>query len=235
MQDVHLDALQPLLGDAVARRLDAEGDVARLFQAVVALGELGLQHLGVFAPDLVEIVAARRHDNTLFQRVVPAVEIMEGELKSNRRVEVVQKVAPALEDGGLVLVLRKLVVDVLKADGLGVERVAHAADPIRPHPLIGDAVLRGRGLLALSAARPTNGGVDLFALPAGEGLRGGFSVQCSAPPDLILPAAAIRRRSYWFGMAAPAGGESASRRCFLGSARRAYRSFRTSRRGKTAS
>ena len=211
MQDIKLDALQPLLGDAVVLRFDAEGDVARLLEAVVALGELGLQHLGVFAPDLVEIITARRNDDTLFQRVVPAIEIMEGELEPNRRVEVVQKIAPALKDGRLVIVLGELVVDVLETDGLGVERVTHATDAVRPHPLVGDAVLRGRGLLALSAACPANGGVDLFALLTREGLRGGFSVQCSAPPDLILPAAATRHRSCWFGMGAPAGGESAPR------------------------
>lgn len=162
VQNVQLDAFQPLLGDAIVLRLDTECDVARFLEAVVALGELGLQYLGVFAPNLVEIVAPRRNDDTLLQRVVPAVEIVERELEPNRRIEVVQKVAPTLEDSRLVVVLSEMVVDVLKANGLGVERVAYAANAIRPHPLIGDAVLRGRGLLfSAPRARRTAASISL--------------------------------------------------------------------------
>ena len=42
-----------------------------------------------------------------------------------------------------IVVLRKLVVDVLKADGLGIETVIHLADTVAAHLHIGDGLLGG--------------------------------------------------------------------------------------------
>ncbi len=47
-------------------------------------------------------------------------EIEKRELQVNAVVKVIEEIAPALKDGGLVIVLGQLIVDVLKADGLGV-------------------------------------------------------------------------------------------------------------------
>ena len=58
-------------------------------------------------------------------------------------VKIVEKIAPSLKDRGLILVLRKLVVDVLKLHRLGVVVVFDAADSVRVHPFKRDAVLRG--------------------------------------------------------------------------------------------
>ena len=214
VQNVQLDPLQPLLGDSVAVGLDAERDIPRLFQAVVPLGKLRFEHLRILGADLVEGVAPERHENALLHRVVPAIEVQEGELEANRRVEVVQKVAPALEDGGFVVILGKLIVDVLETDGLGVQCVGDTANAVRPHPLIGNAVLRRGRLFPARALRALNGRVDLFFVCVGEFYRGGFSGQCFAPPCRAPPADAERRRSCWFGMAAPVGGGSAVPRCF---------------------
>lgn len=57
-------------------------------------------------------------------------------------VKEIQKAAPFLENGCLVLILRQLVVDILVMDRLGVIVVGHPADPVREHPLEGDGLLR---------------------------------------------------------------------------------------------
>lgn len=91
----------------------------------------------------------------------------EGKLELNGAVKVVQKITPALKDGRFILILRKLVVDVLVFDGLGIERVRDAADTVRPHAFIGDTGL-GRLLFFISPVRPCDGGLDLFSLGAGQ-------------------------------------------------------------------
>ena len=47
-------------------------------------------------------------------------------LKFDGAVEVVEEVAPALKDGGFILILRKLVVNVLVLDRLGVKGMEDA-------------------------------------------------------------------------------------------------------------
>ena len=135
--------------------------------------------------------------------------------KPDGAVKVVEEVAPALEDGGFVLVLAELVVDVLELDGLGVAAIRHLADAVRPHPLIGDAVLGGGLLLFARAVGAGNRCLDLFAFGAGQltpgsGLRlcrFGLPLclcreQCHTPPCRDLPAAPTRRRSCWCGRGA---------------------------------
>ena len=92
----------------------SEGDVLPLDQSVVALGELALQHTGIFGADVVEGILLCRNVDALAELIEACLLVDEGELDEDRAVEVVQKVAPVLEDGSFVLVLRKLVVDVLK-------------------------------------------------------------------------------------------------------------------------
>ena len=52
-----------------------------------------------------------------------AARFKKRQLKLNRAVEVVEEIAPALEDRGFILVLRKLIVDVLKLNGFCVVTV----------------------------------------------------------------------------------------------------------------
>ena len=91
----------------------------------------------------------------------------EGKLKADGAVEVVKEVAPALKDGRFILVLRKLVVNVLVLDRLGVKSICDTADAVWEHPLIRDAVLR-RNLLFIGLVRPGDGGFDLLSLGAGQ-------------------------------------------------------------------
>ena len=117
VEDVALHALEPGLRRADAVGLHAEAQVLRLDEAVVALRVLVLQKGFVLAPDGVEVVAARRDANAAGKALAGCGEVHERELKADGAVEVVEKIAPRIEDRSLVLLLAELIVDVLKADG----------------------------------------------------------------------------------------------------------------------
>ena len=102
-----------------------------------------MQHTGIFGADVIEIVLLCRNVDALAKLIQACLLIDEGELDEDRAVEVVQKVAPVLKDGSFVLVLRKLVVDVLKGDGLRVEAAVHLADTVAAHLHIGNGLLGG--------------------------------------------------------------------------------------------
>ena len=137
-------------------------------------------------------------------------EVQKRQLELNRAVEVVEKITPALKNRGLVLVLRELVVDVLELDGFRVAAIRHLTDAVRPHPLIGDAVL-GRFFLFIRAVGAGNGRFNLFPVGTGQFLLWnrrllailiGLPVflsgeQCHTPPCRVLPAVPARHRSYW--------------------------------------
>ena len=53
----------------------------------------------------------------------------------NRTVKKVEKAAPLVKYRGLVLLLGKLVVDVLKLNGFGVVVIVYPTDTVRKHPL----------------------------------------------------------------------------------------------------
>ena len=143
VEDVGFNAFELRLCRAEGVRLNAEGDVLLLDQSVVALGELVLQHTGILGADVVEGVLLCRNVDALAKLIQACLLIDEGELDEDRAVEVVQKVAPVLKDGSFVLVLRKLVVDVLKGDGLRVEAAVHLTDTVTAHLHIGDGLLGG--------------------------------------------------------------------------------------------
>ena len=143
VEDVGFNAFELRLCRAEGVRLNAEGDVLLLDQPVVALGELALQHTGILGADVVEGVLLCRNADALAELIEACLLIDEGELDEDRAVEVVQKVAPVLKDGSFVLVLRKLVVDVLKGDGLRVEAAVYLADTVAAHLHIGNGLLGG--------------------------------------------------------------------------------------------
>ena len=87
--------------------------------------------------------------------------------------KIVEEVAPAVENGGLVLVLVELVVDILKLHGFRVVIVRHAAHAVGVHPLKGDAVLGGLLSLILTLGS-CNRRVDLLSLGSCELSCGGF-------------------------------------------------------------
>ena len=163
VENIRFDPLQPRLRCLEVVRLDSEGQVLRLDKTVVALGKLGLQHIRVLGTELIETVALQGDGDALRIGVTCGRRVDKRELEADGAVEVVEEIAPAVKDRGLVLVLIELVVDVLKLYGLGVEALRHAADPVRVHPLEGDAVLRGLFLLILIFC-PCNRRCDLLFL-----------------------------------------------------------------------
>ena len=89
--------------------------------------------------------------------------IEEGELEVNRGIEVIEELTPIFEDRLLVLVLRQLIVDVLKLNGLGIVVVGDAAHAVLIHPLVWDGLLC-RHLLFICAPCPFDccGDLSLF-------------------------------------------------------------------------
>ena len=126
-----------------------------------------MQHFRVLGPDAVKFIALGRDIDAVRIAVPAGGQVEEGKLKADGAVEVVEEVAPAFKDGCFILVLRKLVVNILILDRLGVKGIRDTANAVREHPLIRDAVLR-RKLLFIGLVRPGDGGLDQFSLGAGQ-------------------------------------------------------------------
>ena len=127
-------------------RFNGKGDVLAFHKPVVALCKLIFQHIPVFDTDRVESVLLRRDlDSVLGFLAAPAL-IDERKLHLYGSVKVVEKIAPIFKNGGLFVCLCKLIVNVLKGDGLTVPLAGHMADTVRVHLHIGDCLLCGVGL-----------------------------------------------------------------------------------------
>ena len=109
VENIVLQMVQSGLCLPHGRRLDAEGQVLRLGQAVVALGELGFQHLAVLGPHVVKAVPFWRDFDISLEVLGVGRGIHEGQLEPHRRIKEVQKAAPFLENSGLVLLQGQLV------------------------------------------------------------------------------------------------------------------------------
>ena len=210
VQEVGFDALQTGLGGAEVVGLNAEREILGLNQAVVAAGKLVLQHTGVLGADAVKFVSAGRDRNAPCKGFLRSREVHKGKLELHGAVKVVQEIAPRFKDGGLVLILRELVVDVLILDRFGVARVGHTANAVRPHTLIRDAVLR-RFFFLIRSVRSCDGGFDLFSFGAGQLFLFG---QFDTPPGLTGFAAPERHKNCWsYTDAASAAGSTHGRCC----------------------
>ena len=162
VEQVRLHMVQPGLGLPHGRRLDAEGQVLRLGEAVVAPGELAFQHLAVLRPNAVKCVPGGRDADGLLEALRVGRHVHEGQLEVDGAVEEVEEAAPLLEDGRLVLLLGELVVDVVELDGLGVVVVGDTADAVREHPLERDGLLGGAGSAVIPAGLLDDGPDLLF-------------------------------------------------------------------------
>ncbi len=90
---------------------------------------------------MIKAVVPVRIQNALLKVFRVRGQIQERELQMNPAVKVIEKITPAFKDGGLVVILRQLVIDVLKLDGFCVIAVGDTADAVRPHPLIWNGFL----------------------------------------------------------------------------------------------
>ena len=223
IENVGLNALQTRLGGLEAVGVDTESQVLSLDKAIVAFCQLVLQHGHVLHPDTVKIIPLERNVDGAGKGLLRGRKVQKGQLKLNGAIEVVEKIAPALKDRRLVLVLRELIVDVLELDGLCVVAACHTADTIRPHSFIGDTVL-SRLLFSVRAVGTGDGGLDLLSVGTGQlfhfflinRLRGLFVFseqpvqpafdcreQCHTPPCRVFPAAPERHRNCWSYTGAP--------------------------------
>ena len=201
VENIQLNPLQPQLCRPVIVRVHAKGDILGLGQAVVALGQLVLQHGGVFFPDGVKFIAFQGNEHTLLKALHANRQIEEGELDADAWIEIIEEITPALEDGGLVLILRQLVIDVLKLDGFGVVGIVRQANAVRPHPLIGNRFLGGVRAAALLPGLLHQGGKLFLFLPRQLHFLFRFLIcpgQSSAPPCPASPAGSGQYRSCWF-------------------------------------
>ena len=120
---------------------NSEGQVLRLGQTVVALLKLLPEHHAVFGADIIKTVVLIRNADALFKSIRIGGHIHKGQLEMDAGIEEVQEGAPFLKNGGLVLLLSQLVVDILKLDCLGVVPICDTADTVREHPLKGNGLL----------------------------------------------------------------------------------------------
>ena len=143
-QDVRLHPFQPGPGCGKVIRRDAEGEILGAVNAVVAFGDLPPEHIGKLRPDAVKgVMGGRDVDLIPPARVGTAVD--EGELKRDRCVKIVEKRAPAVEDGRLIFCGRHGIVDVLIGHGFGKQTVRELAYAVRQHPHIRDGLLGREG------------------------------------------------------------------------------------------
>ena len=105
IENVGLNALQTGLGCLDAVRVNAKGEILGFDQAVVALCQLVLQHGHVLHPDTVKIIPLKGDVDGAGKGFLRCGKVQKRQLKLNRAVEVVEEIAPALEDRGFILVL----------------------------------------------------------------------------------------------------------------------------------
>ena len=75
--------------------------------------------------------------------------VNERKLKADAGIKVVEEVTPAFKNGVLIFVLRELIVDVIEADGFGIQMFLHPADAVPPHFQIRNRPLHGQVMLFL--------------------------------------------------------------------------------------
>ena len=124
---------------------NSEGQVLRLGQTVVALLKLLPEHHAIFRADIIKPIVLIRNADALFKSIRIGGHIHKGQLEMDAGIEEVQEGAPFLKDGGLVLLLGQLVVDILELDCLGVVPIRDTADTVREHSLKRNRLLRCPG------------------------------------------------------------------------------------------
>ena len=152
VQNIRLDALQFRPGHCQVVRFNGKCDILRFKQTIVSFCQLVMQHLRVFHAHIIEGVVLWFDLDDLLILLHAALLVDEGQLKLDAAVKVIEKVAPVFKDGAFIVILGQLVVDVIKADGLGVDMVGYPADTILAHFLIGNGIL-DRNPLCLTLQR----------------------------------------------------------------------------------
>ena len=150
IENIGFDTFQPGLCFPDALCFNAERDVLRPNQTVIALGKLLSQHLRIFHTHIVKRVVLRLDLDYLVVLAHIALMVDERQLKADTGIEVVEEVAPAFKDGVLILVLCQLVVNVVESDGFGIQMFLHPADTVAPHFQIWNGTLHSQPLFLLA-------------------------------------------------------------------------------------
>ena len=137
---VGLHTLQAGLCNRKTVRRHAEGQQLGSHNAVVALGNLALQHFHILAPHFAVLVILHGDiDFILAFRAAPVVD--KGELERQRGVKVIEERTPAAENRRLILGACHGIVDVLIFHRLCIEPAGELAHPVRVHHQIRDRLL----------------------------------------------------------------------------------------------
>ena len=107
--------------------LHTKGDEFGLGQTIIALGKLLAQHLGILGTNIVKAILLERNADALFKLGAVGCHVHKGQFKFDAGIKEVQKTAPFLKNGGLILLLGELIIDVLILDGAGVVVRFHPA------------------------------------------------------------------------------------------------------------
>ena len=161
VQQIVLDVVEPGLDLRHAVALDAVGQEFGLGQTVVALGKLLPQHLAVLGSHIIKAILLVRDADALFKLGAVGCHVHKGQFKFDAGIKEVQKTAPFLKNGGLVLLLGELIIDVLILDGAGVVVGLHPAGAILKHPLHGDGLLGGPGHSSLRRYSAKHSGLNI--------------------------------------------------------------------------
>ena len=146
VENIDFNTLQPGLCFPDTLCFDAERNVLRANQTVIALGKLLFQHLRIFHTHIVKRVVLRLDLNYLVVLAHIALVVDERQLKADTGIEVVEEIAPAFKDGVFILVLCQLIVYVVESDGFGIQMFLHPADTVAPHFQIRNGTLHGEPL-----------------------------------------------------------------------------------------
>ena len=154
VQNIRLDALQLRPCHCQIVSLNGKGNVLGLEKPIVSLRQLVVQHLRVFHANIIKSVILRFDLDDLLILPHAAFLVDKGQLEMDAAVKVIEKIAPVFKDGALIVILGQLIVDVVKADGLGIDMVGHSADTVLAHFLIGNGILDGNPLCLAFQRKP---------------------------------------------------------------------------------
>jgi len=106
VQQIVLNVVQTGLDLCHALALHAKGDEFGLGQTIIALGKLLAQHLAVLSTNIIETISLVRNADALFKLGAVGCHVHKRQFKLDAGIKEVQKTAPFLKNGGLVLLLR---------------------------------------------------------------------------------------------------------------------------------
>ena len=230
VQNVRFHTFQTWLGRFHIVCFDGEREIFRFHQTVVSLSKLIPEHIGVFRSDGVKLISLQGNIDMLIGILTVRGTVNEGKLKLDGGIEIVEEVAPPVENGGFVLVGVQHIVDIRKTDGFRISGVIDAADSVGEHPLKRNTVLRGHPVFVFYFVFGNNR-FNLFPFTSCQ--RFCHAVRYT-PPGQVCPAVRGQCRNCWSCTAAAWDGGTGRLPCSEPLFQAADRFVQTSPEEKTA-